>query len=221
MLDIKFVRENPDALDEAMANRQGSSGSARSFFEFDGERRAVITEVEELQAQRNAESKKIGMLMKEGKREEADAAKEAVRLVDRREDRGPLGRRAELEAEQADFMARIPNIPGEATPVGKNEDEIPSAVAWASPAISPPRASSPRLTGTWASRPASLDFDRGAKLSGARFTVLSGARATLDRALQNFLPQHAHLPRLHRVYPAGHRQPRDHVRHRSAAQVRG
>ena len=74
MLDIKFVRENPDALDEAMANRQGS-WDREKFFELDGERRAVITEVEELQAQRNAESKKIGMLMKEGKREEAEAAK--------------------------------------------------------------------------------------------------------------------------------------------------
>ena len=63
-----------------MANRQGS-WNREKFFELDGERRAVITEVEELQAQRNAESKKIGMLMKEGKREEADAAKEAVRLV--------------------------------------------------------------------------------------------------------------------------------------------
>lgn len=51
MLDIKFVRENPDALDEAMANRQGS-WDREKFFELDGERRAVITEVEELQAQR-------------------------------------------------------------------------------------------------------------------------------------------------------------------------
>lgn len=69
MLDIKFVRENPDAIDVAMANRQ-TSWDREKFFELDDERRAVITEVEELQATRNAESKKIGALMKEGKKDE-------------------------------------------------------------------------------------------------------------------------------------------------------
>ena len=72
MLDIKFVRENPDAIDTAMANRQ-TSWDREKFFELDDERRAVITEVEELQATRNAESKKIGALMKEGKKDEAEA----------------------------------------------------------------------------------------------------------------------------------------------------
>ena len=76
MLDIKFVRENPDAIDTAMANRQ-TSWDREKFFELDDERRAVITEVEELQATRNAESKKIGALMKEGKKDEAEAAKTA------------------------------------------------------------------------------------------------------------------------------------------------
>ena len=81
MLDIKFVRENPDAIDVAMANRQ-TSWDREKFFELDDERRAVITEVEELQATRNAESKKIGALMKEGKKDEAEAAKEAGNMVD-------------------------------------------------------------------------------------------------------------------------------------------
>ena len=72
MLDIKFVRENPDAIDVAMANRQ-TSWDREKFFELDAARRAVITEVEELQATRNAESKKIGALMKEGKKDEAEA----------------------------------------------------------------------------------------------------------------------------------------------------
>ena len=80
MLDIKFVRENPDAIDVAMANRQ-ASWDREKFFELDDERRAVITEVEELQATRNAESKKIGALMKEGKKDEAEAAKEAGKIV--------------------------------------------------------------------------------------------------------------------------------------------
>ena len=80
MLDIKFVRENPDAIDVAMANRQ-TSWDREKFFELDDERRAVITEVEELQATRNAESKKIGALMKEGKKDEAEAAKTAETIA--------------------------------------------------------------------------------------------------------------------------------------------
>ena len=80
MLDIKFVRENPDAVDAAMANRQTTWDRDR-FFALDEERRSVIAEVEKLQATRNAESKNIGALMREGKREEAEAAKEAVRQV--------------------------------------------------------------------------------------------------------------------------------------------
>ena len=109
MLDIKFVRENPDAIDTAMANRQ-TSWDREKFFELDDERRAVITEVEELQATRNAESKKIGALMKEGKKDEAEAAKEAVRAVNERID-GLAERRTVLEQEQYDFMAHLPNIP--------------------------------------------------------------------------------------------------------------
>ena len=162
MLDIKFVRENPDALDQAMANRQGS-WDREKFFELDGERRAVITEVEELQAQRNAESRKIGMLMKEGKREEADAAKEAVRLVNEKIE-GLSARRAEL----------------------KDENENPERRRVGEPRDFAAEGFEPKAHWDLGTETGILDFDRGAKLSGARFTVLSGAGATLDRALQNF-----------------------------------
>ena len=79
-------------------------------------------EVEDLQATRNAESKKIGVLMKEGKRDEAEAAKDAVRQVNEKIE--VLGaRRAELDAEVSDFMARRPNIQQSVTPVGKDQRE--------------------------------------------------------------------------------------------------
>ncbi|MDY2777280.1 MAG: serine--tRNA ligase [Collinsella sp.] len=184
MLDIKFVRENPDALDAAMANRQGSWDRER-FFELDSERRAVITEVEELQAQRNAESKKIGALMKEGKREEAEVAKEAVRQVNERIE-GLAARRAELEAEQGDFMARIPNIPCEATPIGVDESENPECRRWGVPRDFEAEGFEAKAHWDLGSDLGILDFERGAKLSGGRFTVLSGDGATLDRALQCF-----------------------------------
>ena len=108
MLDIKFVRENPDAVDEAMANRQ-TSWDRQKFFEMDDERRQVIVEVEELQATRNAESKKIGALMKEGKKEEAEAAKEAVREVNEKID-GLAERRTQIEADLTDFFRLFYNV---------------------------------------------------------------------------------------------------------------
>lgn len=192
MLDIKFVRENPDALDEAMANRQGS-WDREKFFELDGERRAVITEVEELQAQRNAESKKIGMLMKEGKREEAEAAKEAVRLVNEKIE-GLAARRSELEDAQYDFMARIPNMPCEATPVGVDENENPEVRRWGTPRDFAAEGFEAKAHWDLGTELGILDFERGAKLSGGRFTVLSGDGATLDRALENFF-LNTHLAR--------------------------
>ena len=170
MLDIKFVRENPDAIDAAMANRQ-TSWDREKFFELDDERRAVITEVEELQATRNAESKKIGALMKEGKKDEAEAAKEAVRAVNEKID-GLAERRTALEQEQYDFMAHLPNIPCEATPYGKDEDENIERRRWGTP-----REFDFDFKPHWdlGTDLDILDFERGNKLSGSRFTVLGGA----------------------------------------------
>lgn len=184
MLDIKLVRETPEVLDEAMANRQGSWDRDR-FFALDEERRSVIAQVEDLQATRNAESKKIGMLMKEGKKDEAEAAKETVRRVNEQIE-GLAERRAELDAQTADFMARIPNIPCAATPVGKDETENPERRSWGTPRDFATEGFDPKAHWDLGVETGMLDFDRGAKLSGARFTVLSGAGATLDRALQNF-----------------------------------
>lgn len=175
MLDIKFVRENPDAIDTAMANRQ-TSWDREKFFELDDERRAVITEVEELQATRNAESKKIGALMKEGKKDEAEAAKEAVRAVNEKID-GLAERRTALEQEQYDFMAHLPNIPCEATPYGKDEDENIERRRWGTP-----REFDFDFKPHWdlGTDLDILDFERGNKLSGSRFTVLGAPAPVLS-----------------------------------------
>ena len=184
MLDIKFVRENPDALDQAMANRQGS-WDREKFFALDDERRQVIVEVEELQATRNAESKKIGALMKEGKRDEAEAAKDAVRQVNEKID-GLAEKRSELEAKLYDFMAHLPNIPCAATPVGVDETENPERRRWGKPRDFAAEGFEAKAHWDLGTDLHMLDFERGAKLSGGRFTVLSGKGALLDRALENF-----------------------------------
>lgn len=184
MLDIKFVRENPDAIDVAMANRQGS-WDREKFFALDEERRSAIAEVEELQAQRNVSSKEIGALMREGKRDEAEAAKEAVRQINERID-GLAGKRSELEAQLNDFMSRLPNVPYEATPVGKDESENPERRRWGTPRDFAAEGFEPKAHWDLGTELSMLDFERGAKLSGGRFTVLAGAGALLDRALENF-----------------------------------
>ena len=184
MLDIKFVRENPDAVDEAMANRQ-TSWDREKFFQMDGERRSVIAEVEELQATRNAESKKIGELMRAGKKDEAEAAKEAVREVNEKID-GLAAKRAELEQGLYDFMAHLPNIPCAATPVGKDETENPERRRWGKPRDFAAEGFEPKAHWDLGTDLDILDFDRGMKLSGSRFTVMGGAGARLERALINF-----------------------------------
>ena len=184
MLDMKFVRENPDAIDAAMANRQ-TSWDREKFFELDDERRAGIGEVEELQATRNAESKKIGALMKEGKKDEAEAAKEAVREVNEKID-GLAERRAALEAEQYDFMAHLPNIPYEATPVGVDETENPEVRRWGTPRDFEAEGFEDKAHWDLGTDLGIMDFERGNKLSGSRFTVLGGAGARLERALINY-----------------------------------
>lgn len=123
--------------------------------------------------------------MGEGKREEAEAAKESVRQINARIE-GFAAKRAELDAELNDFMARIPNIPCAATPVGKDETENPERRRWGVPRDFAAEGFEPKAHWDLGTECGILDFDRGAKLSGARFTVLAGAGATLDRALQCF-----------------------------------
>ena len=185
MLDIKFVRENPDVIDAAMANRQTSWDRER-FFELDGERRSVIAEVEELQATRNAESKKIGALMREGKKDEAEAAKEAVREVNERIE-GLAERRSALESELETFMAHLPNLPYEATPVGVDETENPERRRWGKPRDFAAEGFEPKPHWDLGTDLDILDFERGNKLSGSRVTVLGGAGARLERALINYV----------------------------------
>ncbi len=184
MLDIRYVRENPDTIDEAMANRQ-TTWDREGFFTLDDERRAVIGQVEELQATRNAESKRIGALMKEGQGDAAEAAKEAVRQINEQIE-GLSARRSELEAQLEALMAQMPNIPCEATPVGKDETENPERRRWGAPRDFAAEGFEPKPHWDLGVSLGMLDFDRGIKLSGARFTVLAGAGARLDRALQNF-----------------------------------
>ncbi|MCH3967339.1 MAG: serine--tRNA ligase [Atopobiaceae bacterium] len=186
MLDIKYVRENPDAIDVEMANRNGSWDRER-FFELDERRRATIAEVEKLQAARNAASKNIGQLMRDGRRDEAEAAKAEVasskeRIAELEDER------ASVEEDLTALMSRIPNIPDPSVPVGKDDTQNPEVRRWGTP-----REFDFEPKAHWDLGPdlGIIDFDRGVKLAGARFYVLGGAGARLERALISFfLDQH-------------------------------
>ena len=183
MLDIKFVRENPDLVDKACESRQNAHWDREKFFELDEERRSVITEVETLQAERNAVSKQIGLLMREGKKEEAEAAKDQVAAnKDRIAELDQ--RRGEVEEELTALVAAIPNIPDASVPYGKDDSDNPEVRKWGEPTQFDfePKAH-------WDLGPelGMIDFDRGVKLAGTRFYLLGGMGARMERALINFM----------------------------------
>lgn len=183
MLDIKFVRENPDLVDKSCESRQNAHWDRERFFEFDEERRSVIAEVESLQAERNAVSKQIGLLMREGKKEEAEAAKEQVAAnKDRIAELDQ--RRGEVEEELTALVAAIPNIPDASVPYGKDDSDNPEVRKWGEPTQFDfePKAH-------WDLGPelGMIDFDRGVKLAGTRFYLLGGMGARMERALINFM----------------------------------
>ena len=184
MLDIKYVRENQEAVAEAMKNRN-ASWDAERFSSLDENRRAAIVKEEALQQERNAASKSIGEMMREGKKDEAEAAKERVRAINEELDEVSAKREA-VDAELHDLMLHVPNIPCAATPVGKDETENVEVLRWGTP-----RQFDFEIRQHWELGGGALDFERATRLAGSRFALYMGWAARLDRALVNFfLDQH-------------------------------
>ena len=182
MLDIKFVRENPDLVDKACESRQNAHWDREKFFELDEERRSVIAEVEALQAARNSASKEIGQLMHEGKKEEAEAKKAEVAA--NKERIATLDdRRDAVEKELFDLVAATPNIPHEDVPYGKDDSDNPEVRRWGTP-----REFDFEPKAHWDLGPelGIIGCDRGVKLAGTRFYLLGGMGARMERALINF-----------------------------------
>lgn len=170
MLDIKFVRENPDVVDKSCASRQNAHWDREQFFKLDELRRSTIVEVERLQAERNSASKQIGKLMQEGKQDEAQAAKEQVaagkaRIAELEE------QRTSVEKQLHDLVSAIPNIPHESVPYGKDDSENKEVRKWGTPRSFDFDAKAHWDLGTQTHM---IDFDRGVKLAGSRFYVLGG-----------------------------------------------
>lgn len=183
MLDLNYVRENIDAVRAALEKRGMPGGVLSEFAEADGERRQVIAESDRLNAERNTASHEIGGLMKEGKRDEADARRKAVNELKDRITELAL-KRDEAESRMRELLSTLPNIPHDSVPVGKDESANVEIRRWGSP---PEFDFTPKDHVDLGTALGILDLERATKIAGARFAILNGAGARLERALIDFM----------------------------------
>jgi len=183
MLDLNYVRENLDAVRAALRKRSMPVDALEDFAHADQERRSVIAESDQLNAERNAASREIGALMKEGKRAEADTRRQAVgELKDRISE---LDRkRDEAEARMRELLSTLPNMPHESVPVGQDESANVEVRRWGT---KPEFDFEPKDHVDLGTGLGILDLERATKIAGARFAILNGAGARLERALTNLM----------------------------------
>jgi len=182
MLDLAFVRDNLSLISERL--RQRGIDPAEVLGEFqsvDARRRQVITEVESLKAQRNRASEEVAKLKKSGQ--------DATALIDQTKRLREQIEALEKAAGEADerlrtLLSTIPNVPHESVPVGAGSEQNAELRRWGSP---PKFDFAPKPHWELGEALGILDFDRGAKIAGARFAVYFDLGAKLERALANFM----------------------------------
>lgn len=171
MLDIKLIRENPEIVRQAIANRHDTA-PLDEILHIDKERRKKMTELEELRRNRKQTSRE----------KQADAAEEGRAIRNKIRDLEEETRILETQLNQ--LMLQIPNIPDSRVPIGKNDSENPVVKIWGEPKNLDfiPKAH-------WDIGPALgiIDFERGVKISGTRFYILRGLGARLQRAIIAFM----------------------------------
>jgi seryl-tRNA synthetase len=179
MLDIQLLRSQLDVVAQRLAAR-GVAFDTTAFQALEDERKQLQTRTQDLQAKRNSLSKQIGML--KGKGEDASAVMaEVAGLGD--ELKANEQSLAALQERLNTLLASVPNLPHESVPVGKDETQNVEVRRWGTPKNFDFEVHDHVDVG----EKLGLDFDTGAKLSGARFTVLRGQIARLHRALAQFM----------------------------------
>lgn len=183
MLDLKFVRSNPDIVRQALINK-GVEVDLDRILALDVERRQILSEVEQLKARRNDVSKQVGVLKKQGQDASAIIA-EMGNIGDRIKELDDRSR--EVEEDLQNLMYTLPNVPSEEAPVGKDDSDNVEVAKWGAPRqfTFPVKAHWDLGTGL-----DGLDFERAGKVTGARFTILKGGIARLSRALVTFFINH-------------------------------
>lgn len=187
MLDIKWIREKPEALSAALEKRGWTKDEAAAKVEeiigHDEARRTHLVALQEKQERRNAASKEIGNAMRSGDMELAERLKAEVADIKAFVQNGEATER-DLDRAMSDALAILPNIPLDDVPLGKDENDN----------VEVRRIGEPKPKTNWTREHfeigealGEMDFERAAKLSGSRFTVLSGQIARLERALGQFM----------------------------------
>jgi len=180
MYELPFFRSNLDAIAKRLADR-GFTLDMEAFRALDAERRAAVTESEQLKAQRNASSQEIAKLKREG----VDTAEAQQRVREMAERMTGLDERVkDLDEKFRGLLASVPNTPHESVPAGKTSEDNLEVRRWGTP----PRFDfEPKAH--WDLGPALgiLDMERAAKVTGARFAVYWGLGARLERALVSFM----------------------------------
>ncbi len=180
MLDIKFIRNNIDKV-EQMLKARNMDMDLTEFKELDERRRKLITEVESLKALRNEKSKELGKLKKEGKltdeiRKEMQSLSDKIKKLD--------GELREIEEKFEKILLNIPNMLHESVPIGKDENDN---VVYKVYGEKPEFDFEPKPHWEIGEKLGILDFKRASKLAGARFSLYIGPGALLERALINFM----------------------------------
>lgn len=176
MLDMNLIREEPERVREAMEKRQMDSSPVNDIIELDEKRRALIQEVEEMRSERNTVSKKIGgMKDKDVRQAKIDAMRDLGEKIDAVD-----VELKQVETELEALLSGLPNIPDPEVPVGVDDsDNIVLRTVGELPAFD----FDPKPHWDLGPQLGIIDFDRGVKLAGSRFYVLSGPGALLQRAL--------------------------------------
>ncbi len=176
MLDLKWVRENPQLVTEGAA-KKNVTADIDGLLQLDARRRDQITRGEEQKKQRNELSAQVGKKLKAG--EDAEPIKEQVRVIG--DSIGEIDKTIDLlDGEIRDILLRIPNIPHESVPVGRDEAENRVVREWGK---KPEFAFTPKPHWEIGEALGIIDFNAGAKISGSGFMVYRGKGARLQRAL--------------------------------------
>ena len=182
MFDLKFIRENPDAFDAALA-RRGEEAQSASILSMDTDHRAILTEAQSAQARRNEASKLIGRAKGQGNEEEAQALMAEVSEL-----KGKIAKLEDKERSVGEklntLLMSLPNAIYDDVPDGEDEEDNEEVRTFGTP-----RSFNfePKEHYDLGEALGGMDFERAAKLSGSRFVILKGDIARLERALGQFM----------------------------------
>ncbi len=197
MLDRDLIRNHPELVRAGIA-RKGLDAPVDEFLRVDQERRQVQTELQEKQAEMNRISKSIGMLMGQGKKDEAEAAKAQTKDL---KDFITVGeaRQRDLENQMREIELQFPNLPHDSIPNGKDEHDNVVVKLWGEV---PQFDVQPQAHWDVAERLKLLDPPRAAKISGSGFALYTGQGARLQRALFTFMIDHQTMKNgYYEIYP--------------------